>query len=141
MDNDCDGEVDEGFVAWYADQDGDTYGDASDEVFAVEQPDGYVSNSSDCSDSDPNSYPGADELYDQMDNDCDGEVDEGFVAWYADQDSDTYGDASNELFATEQPEGYVSNSFDCDDSDAAINPDAEEVIGDGIDNNCDAVAE
>ena len=58
---------------------------------------------------------------------------EGFV----DGDADGYGDASSSGFFCLLMEGYTSDSSDCDDADASINPDAEEIIGDGIDQDCD----
>ena len=58
------------------------------------------------------------------------------TTWYADTDTDGFGDASNTTSACTQPAGYVANSTDCDDSNIAINPAAVEVC-DGIDNDCD----
>ena len=58
--------------------------------------------------------------------------------YYADADGDGYGNlkvTSAPLCAA--PAGYVANSTDCDDTNAAINPGQSEVAGDGIDNNCD----
>jgi len=59
------------------------------------------------------------------------------VTWYADADGDTYGDLNSTIIATANPGGYVLNSTDCNDNNAAVNPGATEVCYDGIDNNCD----
>ncbi len=55
--------------------------------------------------------------------------------WYADVDGDGYGAAGSSLSYCTQPYGYVSNSTDCDDAVAAINPAASEIC-DGLDNDC-----
>ncbi len=60
------------------------------------------------------------------------------TTYYADADSDGYGDPaiSIQLNCTPDPGlGYVANNFDCDDSNPAIHPGANEVC-DGVDNNC-----
>ncbi len=62
---------------WYADADGDGFGVPSDTVESCEQPSGYVDDASDCDDRDGSVYPYADEGCDDLDNDCDGDVDEG----------------------------------------------------------------
>lgn len=59
------------------------------------------------------------------------------ATWYADLDHDGFGDPANsEQTCSDIPVGYVSNSDDCDDSDASINPTAQEMC-DTIDNDCD----
>jgi hypothetical protein len=98
--------------------------------------DGYTEDGGDCDDTNALINPEATELCDGIDNDCDGEVDEGVGnTWYADTDSDGYG-GSITLQSCSQPDGYVSISGDCDDTDASIYPGAEEVF-DGVDNDCD----
>ena len=62
---------------WYADDDGDTYGDETDSIQAFSTPEGYVSNNLDCDDTNPAVFTGATEVLDGVDNDCDGQVDEG----------------------------------------------------------------
>ncbi|UCD34219.1 MAG: hypothetical protein JSU90_07905, partial [Nitrospiraceae bacterium] len=77
LDNDCDGQVDEGVKnTYYKDADGDGYGDLADTVLSCDVPPGYVLDDTDCDDSDAQAYPGADEVCDGLDNDCDGSSDE-----------------------------------------------------------------
>ncbi|MBN8640169.1 MAG: hypothetical protein J0L86_00005, partial [Flavobacteriales bacterium] len=58
--------------------------------------------------------------------------------WYADNDGDTYGDPTTLVSACTSPgANYVLVSGDCNDANAAVNPNATEVCYDGIDNNCD----
>ncbi|MFZ5893493.1 MAG: MopE-related protein [Myxococcota bacterium] len=61
--------------------------------------------------------------------------------FYADADGDGFGDPATAVVTCPAPAGYVENSQDCADSNAAINPDASEACGDLIDNDCDAVAD
>jgi hypothetical protein len=143
IDDDCDGTVDTGAAddtAWYADADGDGYGDSTDSVRSCSQPSGYVLDDSDCDDADGAVNPAADEVCDGFDNDCDGSTDENTAVdaptWYADSDTDGYGDPSVSVVDCTQPRDYVADDNDCDDTDGAVNPAATEVC-DGIDNDCD----
>ncbi|MGA1839818.1 MAG: putative metal-binding motif-containing protein, partial [bacterium] len=144
IDNDCSGVIDDPnalvYNDYYRDADEDGYGDLNDTQNDCVQPAGYVLDSTDCNDADPNINPAATEVCDGIDNDCNGTVDDPSVLtyedYYLDADEDGYGDLNNSQNACSQPDGYVLDSTDCDDTDAAINPGAEEVY-DGIDNNCD----
>ena len=140
IDNDCSGAVDDDVVdavRYFPDDDGDGYGIERGSVFACEAPEGFVPQGGDCHDGDLTIYPGAPELCDNLDNDCNGLVeDDGVVPWYPDSDSDGIGAIGIALDACEPPEGFVSVTGDCDDADHDVLPGAIEVC-DGIDNNCD----
>lgn len=98
------------------------------------------SGGDDCDDTDEAVHPGADEFCDGVDDDCDGQTDESDAVdasvWYADADGDGYGDASSTVTACAEPDGFVENALDCDDTHAQTRPDAGEAC-DGVDNNCD----
>ncbi len=88
FDDDCDGVVDNDptdGATYYYDTDGDGFGDATNSVSACEQPSGTISDDTDCDDSDATIHPGAEELCDSVDQDCDGAIDEDAVDgvdWY-----------------------------------------------------------
>jgi len=66
-------------VTYYADADGDGFGDPASELSACDQPSGYAVQAGDCDDDDARTYPGAPELCDAADNDCDGQADSGVI--------------------------------------------------------------
>ncbi|MFT4978244.1 MAG: alpha-tubulin suppressor-like RCC1 family protein, partial [Myxococcota bacterium] len=115
---------------WLLDSDGDGFGDLDSTLASCEEPPGYVLGADsglevDCDDLDSETYPGADELCNLFDNDCDGQVDEdnaiGSSIWYRDDDGDGYGiDGDTVLACPDEvgngPEGYGAFlSGDCDD--------------------------
>ena len=123
-------------TTYYRDADGDGYGDPASSQAATSQPAGYVTDGTDCDDASAATNPGATEIADGIDNNCNGQVDEGFTTYYRDADGDGYGDPNVSQTTASQPTGFVTNNTDCDDTNVAINPGATEVAGDGIDNNC-----
>ena len=137
-DNNCNGKVDEGFIdtLFYLDRDGDGFGDP--EVSRLERrlPDGYARNDLDCNDWNSDTNPDAEELIDDVDNDCDGTIDEGANTYFRDIDGDGFGTPSGAIESIEAVDGYVENDRDCDDNNDRISPAAEELF-DSQDNNCD----
>ncbi len=145
IDDDCDGLTDEeGAVdapEWHLDGDGDGFGDPDATVHACSQPGGYVDDTEDCDDGDATIHPGAEEVCDGVDNDCDGVIDgedaTDATAWYGDDDGDGYGDYADGVTACDAPSGHVAIGGDCNDTDAAIHPGAEEWCETGLDEDCD----
>ena len=132
-------------MVFYADKDGDGYGDSETTVSSCEMPLGYVDNADDCDDESSAVNPDASEVCDSIDNDCDELIDddddavEGLYTTYTDADGDGYGDAGTELSSCAVPETNIEVGGDCDDNDASIHPDAEEITADGVDQNCDGI--
>lgn len=96
--------------------------------------DGY-SDDVDCDDQDAGVHPGATEVCNGHDDDCDGKVDEG-SSYYRDADQDAYGDPATATPQCQAGSGYVARAGDCDDADPAVNPAAAEVCN-GHDDDCD----
>ena len=201
IDNDCDTRVDESpeAVSWYADEDGDGFGDASgaivvscepvaghallatdcddasasvspaaaercnaidddcngaaDFTIAVndrEDDDGdrladvaCGAGAMDCDDRDASAGPGSDEACNGRDDDCDTRIDEGVTdaLWYVDVDGDGYGSSSGgAVISCGALAGRVRAAGDCDDADAARRPGAGELC-DGDDDDCDATVD
>jgi hypothetical protein len=98
-------------------------GQAFTSLGAVDMDSDTYTDTTDCDDDDPLTHPGATEVCNATDDDCDGLIDENFDA---DGDLYTYG-----------PPGCTA---DCNDSNRFINPAATEVYN-GADDNCDGVVD
>lgn len=103
-----------------------------------------VNAPADCDDAVASTYPGAPEICDGIDNNCDAAVDNdatvGGRTWYVDADGDTFG-GTGTVLACEQPDGYAATSDDCDDVDPDVYPGAPETdCKDPVDFNCDGSA-
>lgn len=194
IDDNCDGNIDEGSVwgctdaaacnynpaancddasctyptLWYADTDGDGLGNPGAPLWACEQPEGYVVDSSDCDDNNGLVNPGvAEDPCNGIDDNCNGIVDEGQeygctdpvacnfdpeatcddgtcnfpTLWYDDDDGDGFGDPNAYVWALDAPAGFVTDNSDCDDSNAGVFPGNAEVPCNGLDDNCDGTVD
>ncbi len=134
---------------WFADHDGDGFGDDSETVTACAPPaDGdWVVVGDDCDDASPTIHPDAAEVCDDAntDEDCDGAVDDaddsvtGQGTYYTDADNDDFG-VLPIVLACDQPAGTAGGDTDCDDADPERNPGTPEVCGGG-DEDCDGLTD
>ncbi len=133
-DDNCNLTVDEGFdpdAEWHRDVDGDSFGSAIVAGVGCNNDPLWVRDATDCNDVNAQVSPGAPEICDGIDNDCDNLVDgrdvevRGTRTWYEDADGDAFG---NLLVRTEvcpttaAPAGFVLDNTDCNDADAGQNP-------------------
>jgi uncharacterized protein (TIGR03382 family) len=155
VDNDCSGGVDDNpdnFPTWFEDCDADGQGDLSTAATSVSPPatscawlpyDALVpENGSDCDDTDPDVYLGADEYCTTTDEDCDGidglqelGVVDG-TTFYVDDDGDGHGDPLRAVQACSAFTGLSVSADDCDDTDATVYPGAADTCGDAADTDC-----
>ena len=106
------------FKTYYADQDGDGFGNIAITQSACTRPLNYVLNSTDC-------------------NDNNAAINTA-VSYFVDADNDGFGSTTTALLCSSSaPLGYSTNSTDCNDSNSNVNPNALEVCGNNIDDDCD----
>ena len=107
---------------WFVDVDGDGFGSEAT-VERCEQEDG-AEQGGDCDDDDPAVFPGAAELCNGVDDDCDDLIDDGveIPIWYLDADGDQYGVSTESREQCDQPVGFADNADDCDDGDPLVHP-------------------
>ena len=151
-DNNCNGQVDEGVKStFYIDNDSDGFGASYNSKEACEAPPGYVEVGGDCNDFNGAISPATPEACDDIDNNCNGQSDEGLpqVTVFIDLDGDGFGaagtkgikaclrDEDGDGTGEAPPDGYALVEQDCDDSASVVYPGAPELC-DGQLNDCGA---
>ena len=127
-------------VLYYSDADNDGFGDDATATPFCQAPVNLIAIGGDCDDNNNAIYPGAPEICDGFDNNCNGQNDEGltFLNYYFDGDGDGFG-IGNPTVSCNPVSGYATQNGDCDDSNNSAYPGATDSEGNGIDENCDGV--
>lgn len=145
VDDDCNGSTDggegnDGCATWYLDHDEDGFG-VDDSKCLCHATDEYTSNNKlDCDDDRPAVHPGATEVCNHLDDDCDADTDEGeglagCQSHYTDPDGDGYGTGGSKCLCKPQAPYVTANGGDCQEGDPAIHPGGQVC---GKDGDCDA---
>ncbi len=113
-----------------------------DDPWIDDDDDGYGVGT-DCNDHDWSINPGATEVCDEQDNNCDTLIDEGITTtYYRDDDDDTYGQYGDTVQACAPADSYdATQGGDCDDTDSHVNPGMTEITCNGIDEDCNMATE
>ncbi len=147
LDNDCDGKIDDGCssstTTCYPDKDGDGYPASSGslEVVGSVCPTGYMPARTDgkwdCNDADPTIHPGAVEICDGKDDNCDGQIDENYFVGTP---------CKGHLGVCKQYTGVVecadATHIRCSvDAGGSQSKATAEICGNGLDDDCDGVVD
>jgi hypothetical protein len=128
---------------WALDEDADGfYADGSPTVVQCEAPANSVlfDGDPDCNDADASVFPGAHEICDAVDSDCDGSLNDSDAelqrTWYRDDDGDGYGEERYDQDACAPPSGYAAEFGDCEPDDPDAYPGAADPCYDDYDSDC-----
>lgn len=141
LDDDCNDLIDDGLELFSFYADGDLDGIGSGPIlgetcnFILDA--GFSIFGDDCDDNDPTISPIANEICNSVDDNCDGQFNEGlWIEAYLDDDGDGFGNDGIAVDGVcELTSGLVGVGGDCDDQSALINPDASEICNE-LDDNC-----
>jgi hypothetical protein len=166
LDDNCNGQIDEGVLpTFYRDGDGDGYGDPSQSAQSCAAPPTFVSPGGDCDDTRASVYPGALEICDDRDNNCNGLVDDdaqgldsdgdgihnacdncrfAFNPTQLDSDADHIGNTCDNCALLANPNQADTDSDQrgnaCDNCPTAYNPFQDDFDGDHVGDACDNCA-
>ena len=143
-DNNCNGAVDEEDAldceTYFKDGDGDGHGTSESKCLCAAQGLFKALVDDDCEDLNPWVFPGATELCDKVDNNCDEVTDEdgatGCSWYYTDGDGDGYGSGVPQCTCSPPGAGWSVLTGDCDEEKSGIHPGALEMCNDA-DDDCD----
>jgi hypothetical protein len=142
LDDDCDGIEDDGvMVIAFVDGDGDLHGARM--TMACPGAAGFSSVGDDCDDGRPDVHGAQLEVCDEVDNDCDGRIDEHArpLTWYRDLDGDGFGNADGgTMVSCVPPPDHSLLPTDCDDTSRSINPARREECN-AVDDDCNGLAD
>jgi hypothetical protein len=128
-------------VWYYSDADGDGFGDEVTRQLSCTPIADLMTQGGDCNDASTAIHQGVTEVCNGVDDNCDGQIDEGFMVGrlWIDMDGDGFGALGGQMKMGCPPEpGFAPTTGDCDDKNPALNPLAMEIQGNGIDDNCDS---
>ena len=125
-------------VDYFADVDGDGFGAGTANNSCSNPGAGFVTNNTDCDDTNSAINPSANEICNGVDDNCTGGIDNGltFNNYFTDADGDNYGTGTAQSLCANPGAGYATAAGDCDDTNSAIKPGATDVCGNGIDEDC-----
>ena len=126
-------------ITYFYDGDSDGYGTPDFSQDACAAPSNFVTNDLDCNDLDNTINPNATEVCDGVDNNCDGQIDEGITTstYYEDLDGDGFGSSNSIQSCLPIGSFNTLNTGDCLDNNDQAYPGAAEICGNGLDDNCD----
>ncbi len=147
-DDDCDGQVDEegalGCALFYQDNDQDGWGAGNSKCLCSPAPPFTASIPGDCDDHNADINVGGEEACNDLDDDCDGQVDEegalGCTLFYQDNDQDGWGTDQARCLCFSGVPWTASTPGDCDDSEPLFHPGRKEVCNEA-DDDCDGLVD
>ncbi len=138
IDDDCDSVIDDNVITqnYYNDMDGDGFGAGLIGNFCSPPSNSSLTND-DCNDNNAAVRPGATEVCNGIDDDCNGSIDDNVVTqnYYNDVDGDGFGAGLIGNLCSPPANSSLTNN-DCNDNNAAIHPGVTDVCN-SIDDDCD----